>query len=47
MVTFRREMIDLLPGTYRQVVKLRLYQGFSNKENSRRLLVSRSNVASA
>jgi len=26
-------MIDLLPGTYRQVIKLRLYQGFSNKES--------------
>ena len=45
MVTFRREMIDLLPGTYRPVIKLRLYQGFSNKEISRRLHVSRSNVA--
>ena len=40
-----REMIDLLPGTYRQVIKLRLYQGFSNKEISRRLHVSRGNVA--
>ena len=40
-----REMIDLLPGTYRQVIKLRLYQGFSNKQISRRLHVSRGNVA--
>ncbi len=40
-----REMIDLLPGTYRQVIKLRLYQGFSNKEITRRLHVSRGNVA--
>ena len=38
-------MIDLLPGTYRQVIKLRLYQGFSNKEISRLLRVSRGNVA--
>ena len=40
-----REMIDLLPGTYRQVLKLRLYQGFSNKQISRCLHVSRGNVA--
>ena len=40
-----REMIDLLPGTYRQIIKLRLYQGFSNKQISRRLHVSRGNVA--
>ena len=39
------EMIDLLPGTYRQVIKLRLYQGLSNKQISRRLHVSRGNVA--
>ena len=38
-------MIELLPGTYRQVIKLRLYQGLSNKEISRRLHVSRGNVA--
>ena len=38
-------MIDLIPGTCRQVTKLRLYQGFSNKEISRRLHVSRGNVA--
>ena len=38
-------MIDLLPGTYRQVIKLRLYQGFSTKEISRHLHVSRGNVA--
>lgn len=45
MIVLLREMIDLLPGTYRQVMKLRLYQGFSNKEISRRLHVSRGNVA--
>lgn len=38
-------MIDLPPGTYRQVIKLRLYQGFSNKEISRLLRVFRGNVA--
>ena len=45
LLVLLREMIDLLPGTYRQVIKLRLYQGFSNKEISRRLHVSRGNVA--
>ena len=39
------EMIDLLPGTYRQVMKLRLYQGFSTKEISHHLHISRGNVA--
>ena len=38
-------MIDLLPATYRQVLKLRLYQGLSNKQISRRLHLSRGNVA--
>jgi len=45
LLVLLREMIDLLPGTYRQVIKLRLYHGFSNKEISRRLHVSRGNVA--
>lgn len=45
LLVLLREMIDLLPGTYRQVLKLRLYQGFSNKEISRRLHLSRGNVA--
>ena len=38
-------MIDLLPGPYRQVIMLRLYQGFSNKEISRCLHVSSGNIA--
>ena len=45
LLVLLREMIDLLPGTYRQVIKLRLYQGFSNKQISRRLHLSRGNVA--
>ena len=45
LLVLLREMIELLPGTYRQVIKLRLYQGFSNREISRRLHVSRGNVA--
>lgn len=40
-----REMIDLLPATYRQVLKLRLYQGLSNKQISRCLHLSRGHVA--
>jgi len=40
-----REMIDHLPATYRQVLKLRLYQGLSNKQISRCLHLSRGNVA--
>ncbi len=45
LLVLLREMIDLLPGTYRQVIKLRLYQGLSNKQISRSLHVSRGNVA--
>ena len=45
LLVLLREMIDLLPGTYRQVIKLRLYHGFSNKQISRHLHVSRGNVA--
>ena len=45
LLVLLREMIDLLPGTYRQVIKLRLYQGLSNKQISRRLHVSRGNIA--
>ena len=45
MLVLLREMIDLLPGTYRQVVKLRLYQGLSTKQISQNLHISRGNVA--
>ena len=45
LLVLLREMIDLLPGTYRQVIKLRLYQGFSNKQIARCLHVSRGSVA--
>ncbi|MXZ36491.1 MAG: sigma-70 family RNA polymerase sigma factor [Acidobacteria bacterium] len=40
-----REMIDLVPGTYRQVDKLRLYLGFPNKQIARRLHVPCGSVA--
>lgn len=45
LLVLLREMIDLLPGTYRQVIKLRLYQGLTNKQISRRLHISHRNVA--
>ena len=45
LLVLLKEMIDLLPGTYRQVMKLRLYQGFSTKEISQALHISRGNVA--
>ena len=45
MLVLLKEMIDLLPGTYRQVIKLRLYEGFSSKQISQHLHISRGNVA--
>ncbi len=45
LLVLLREMIDVLPETYSQVIKLRLYQGFSNKQISRYLHISRGNVA--
>ena len=45
LLNLLKEMIDLLPGTYRQVMKLRLYQGFSTKQISQHLHISRGNVA--
>ena len=45
LLVLLREMIDLLPGTYRQVIKLRLYQGLSTKQVSQNLHISRGNVA--
>ena len=45
LLVLLKEMIDLLPGTYRQVMKLRLYQDFSTKQISQDLHISRGNVA--
>lgn len=39
-----REMIQLLPDTYRRVLEMRLYQGFSNQEIAASLHISRSSV---
>jgi len=39
------EMIKLLPGTYRQVLKLRVYEGLSNQQTAEHLHISRAQVA--
>ena len=39
------EMIQMLPGTYRQILDLRLYQGLSNRQTAERLHISRSSGA--
>ena len=39
-----REIISLLPQTYRQVVELRLYQGLSTGQTAQRLSISSSKV---
>ena len=45
MLALLREMISLLPETYRQVIELRLYEGLSNRQAADLLHVSRSNVS--
>ena len=40
-----REMISLLPETYRQVIDLRVYEGFSTRQTAKLLHISRSNVS--
>ena len=39
------EMIQMLPGTYRQIFDLRLYQGLSTLQTAERLHISRSSVS--
>ena len=39
------EMVRLLPDTYRQVIELRVYEGFSTQQAADLLHVSRSNVS--
>jgi len=46
MLTLLREMISLLPDTYRQVIELRLVEGLSTRQTADLLHVSRSNVSS-
>ena len=45
MLTLLREMVSLLPKTYRQVIELRVFEGFSAKETAELLHISRSNVS--
>lgn len=45
MLRLLREMIRLLPNTYRQVIELRIYEGFSTQQTADLLHVSRSNVS--
>ena len=45
MLALLREMISLLPKTYRQVIELRLYEGLSTRQTADLLHVSRSNVS--
>ena len=39
------EMVRLLPNTYRQVIELRVYEGFDTQQTAERLHVSRSDVS--
>lgn len=39
------EMIQMLPGTYRQILDLRLYQGLSSRQTAERPHSSRSAVS--
>ena len=39
------EMIRMLPGTYRQILDMRLYQGLSTRQTAERLHISRSSVS--
>ncbi len=44
MLALLREMIRLLPDTYRQVIELRVYEGLSTRQTADLLHVSRVNV---
>jgi len=46
MLALLREMISLLPDTYRQVIELRLVEGLSTRQTADLLHISRSNVSS-
>lgn len=45
MLALLREMVSLLPDTYRQVIELRVYEGFSTRQTADLLHVSRSDVS--
>ena len=44
MLALLREMVTMLPDTYRQVIDLRIYEGLSTRETAERLHLTRSNV---
>ncbi len=44
LLALLREMISLLPDTYRQVIELRVYEGLSTRQTADLLHVSRVNV---
>ena len=45
MLALLREMVSLLPDTYRRVIELRVYEGFSTRQTADLLHVSGSNVS--
>ena len=45
MLALLREMVSLLPDTYRQVIELRVYEGLSTRQTADLLHVSRSNIS--
>ena len=44
MLALLREMVTLLPDTYRQVIDLRIYEELSTRETAERLHLTNSNV---
>ena len=45
MLVLLREMVSLLPDTYREVIELRVYEGLSTRQTADLLHVSRSDVS--
>ncbi|MCY3778053.1 MAG: sigma-70 family RNA polymerase sigma factor [Candidatus Aminicenantes bacterium] len=45
MLVLLREMVSLLPDIYRQVIELRVYEGFSTRQTADLLHVSRTDVS--
>jgi RNA polymerase sigma-70 factor (ECF subfamily) len=45
LLALLREMVGLLPETYRQVIELRVYQELSTRQTASLLHISRSNVS--
>lgn len=44
LLALLREMVSLLPDTYRQVIELRVYEGFTTKQTADLLHISNSNT---